>query len=35
VDTDKILQSLTICKGRIVLVGQGDYRAEMSQTAAE
>ena len=35
VDTDQILQSLTICKGRIVLVGQGDYRAEMSQTAAE
>ncbi len=35
VDTDQILQSLTICKGRITLAGAGDYRAEMSQTAAE
>ena len=35
VDTDQILQSLTICKGRITLAGQGDYQAEMSQTAAE
>jgi HD superfamily phosphohydrolase len=35
VDTDEILQALTINHGRIVLAGQGDYRAEMSQTAAE
>ena len=35
VDTDQILQALTINSGRIVLAGQGDYRAEMSQTAAE
>jgi HD superfamily phosphohydrolase len=35
VDTDQILQALTISSGRIVLAGQGDYRAEMSQTAAE
>ncbi|HUS76279.1 MAG TPA: HD domain-containing protein [Methanothrix sp.] len=35
VDTDQILQALTINGGRIVLAGQGDYRAEMSQTAAE
>ena len=35
VDTDQILQSLTICNGRVTLAGQGDYRAEMSQTAAE
>lgn len=35
VDTDQILQSLIIYKGRITLAGQGDYRAEMSQTAAE
>ena len=35
VDTDQILQSLTICNGRITLAGDGDYRAEMSQTAAE
>jgi HD superfamily phosphohydrolase len=35
VDTDQILQALTICNGRIVLAGEGDYRAEMSQTAAE
>lgn len=35
VDTDQILQSLTICQGRITLAGQGDYQAEMSQTAAE
>lgn len=35
VDTDQILQALTISKGRITLAGDGDYRAEMSQTAAE
>ena len=35
VDTDQILQALTISNGRIVLAGTGDYRAEMSQTAAE
>jgi HD superfamily phosphohydrolase len=35
VDTDQILQALTIHKGRIALAGDGDYRAEMSQTAAE
>lgn len=35
VDTDQILQALTISSGRIVLAGKGDYRAEMSQTAAE
>lgn len=35
VDMDQILQALTISKGRIVLAGEGDYRAEMSQTAAE
>ena len=35
VDTDQILQALTICNGRIVLAGIGDFRAEMSQTAAE
>lgn len=35
VDTDQILQALTICNGRITLAGDGDYRAEMSQTAAE
>jgi HD superfamily phosphohydrolase len=35
VDTDQILQALTISNGRIVLAGNGDYRAEMSQTAAE
>ena len=35
VDTDRILQALTISNGRIVLAGNGDYRAEMSQTAAE
>lgn len=35
VDTDQILQALSISNGRIVLAGQGDYRAEMSQTAAE
>lgn len=35
VDTDQILQALTISKGRITLAGVGDYRAEMSQTAAE
>jgi len=35
VDTDQIMQALTISNGRIVLAGEGDYRAEMSQTAAE
>jgi uncharacterized protein len=35
VDTDQILQALTIQGGCIVLAGDGDYRAEMSQTAAE
>jgi HD superfamily phosphohydrolase len=35
IDTDQILQSLTISNGRIVLAGEGDYRAEMSHTAAE
>ncbi len=35
VDTDQILQALTISNGRIVLAGKGNYRAEMSQTAAE
>jgi uncharacterized protein len=35
IDTDQIMQSLTINNGRIVLAGDGDYRAEMSQTAAE
>ncbi|NTV77292.1 MAG: HD domain-containing protein [Methanothrix sp.] len=35
VDTDQILQALTIKDGRIVLAGQGDYAADMSQTAAE
>lgn len=35
VDTDQILQALTIKEGRIVLAGQGDYAADMSQTAAE
>lgn len=35
VDTDQILQALTISNGRIVLAGNGDYRAEMAQTAAE
>ncbi|MCX6676053.1 MAG: HD domain-containing protein, partial [Methanothrix sp.] len=35
VDADQILQALTISKGRVVLAGHSDYRAEMSQTAAE
>jgi HD superfamily phosphohydrolase len=35
VDTDQILQALAISSGRIVLAAEGDYRAEMSQTAAE
>jgi len=35
VDTDQILQALTVKEGRIVLAGQGDYAEEMSQTAAE
>ncbi len=35
VDADQIVQALTIRSGRIVLAGSGDYRSEMSQTAAE
>lgn len=35
VDVDQIIQALTVYKGRIVLAGKGDYRSEMSQTAAE
>jgi uncharacterized protein len=35
VDMDQILQALTISNGRIVLAGEGDYRAEMAHTAAE
>ncbi len=35
VDEDQIMQALTISKGRVVLAGCSDYRAEMSQTAAE
>ncbi len=35
VDLDQILQALTVCNDRIVLAGVGDFRAEMSQTAAE
>jgi uncharacterized protein len=35
VDADQIIQALTISKGRVVLAGNYDYRAEMSQTAAE
>lgn len=35
IDTDQILESLTIRDGRIVLAGECDYRAEMSHTAAE
>lgn len=35
VDVDQIVQALTAHKGRIVLAGKGDYRSEMSQTAAE
>ena len=35
VDADQILQALTIQNGKIVLAGDGDYRAEMSHTAAE
>jgi HD superfamily phosphohydrolase len=35
VDVDQIIQALTIHKDRVVLTGKGDYRAEMSQTAAE
>lgn len=35
VDTNQILQALTICNGRLVLAGEGDYEAEMSRTAAE
>lgn len=35
VDTGQILQALTICDGRVVLAGRGDYRSEMAQTAAE
>jgi uncharacterized protein len=35
VDADQILQALTIHKGRVVLAGKGDYREEISQTAAE
>ncbi|NPV63830.1 MAG: HD domain-containing protein [Methanotrichaceae archaeon] len=35
VDVDQILQSLSLRHNRVVLAGQSDYRAEMSQTAAE
>jgi HD superfamily phosphohydrolase len=35
VDVDQIIQALTVHKGRVVLAGKGDYRSEMSQTAAE
>jgi HD superfamily phosphohydrolase/uncharacterized protein YwgA len=35
IDVDQIIQSLTICKNRIVLAGCDDYRSEMSRTAAE
>lgn len=35
IDTDQIIQALTIQHGRVVLAGQNDYRAEMSRTAAE
>ncbi len=35
VDIDQIMQALTVCNDRIVLAGVGDFRAEMSQTAAE
>ncbi len=35
VDTDQIIEALTIKGGRIVLAGHGEYTAEMSQTAAE
>ncbi|MDM7912603.1 MAG: HD domain-containing protein, partial [Methanotrichaceae archaeon] len=35
VDADQIVQALTVYKGRVVLAGKGDYRSEMSQTAAE
>ena len=34
VDTDQILESLTISNGRIVLAGEGDYRAEKERMAA-
>jgi len=35
VDVDQIVQSLTIHRNRVVLAGSDDYRADMSQTAAE
>lgn len=35
VDADQIIQALTISHGRVVLAGKGDFRSEMSQTAAE
>lgn len=35
VDSDQIIQALTVHKGRIVLAGIDDYRSEMSRTAAE
>jgi len=35
VDIDQIIQSLTIHGNRVVLSGSDDYRADMSQTAAE
>jgi HD superfamily phosphohydrolase len=35
VDIDQIIQSLTIHGHRVVLAGSDDYRADMSQTAAE
>jgi hypothetical protein len=35
VDADQIVQSLSLHGTRVVLVGSDDYRADMSQTAAE
>ena len=35
VDSDQIIEALTISKGRVVLAGNSDYRSEMSMTAAE
>jgi HD superfamily phosphohydrolase len=35
IDADQIISALTISKGRVVLAGHGDYRSELSMTAAE
>jgi uncharacterized protein len=35
VDADQIIQALVVNKDRVVLAGKGDYKSEMSRTAAE